>query len=74
MGFSLHATRFKGLLGIDLEELRTWVPENSREEDLSGWAGNSEEEIRGARGLVGSFQSTQEVDKFVDALRSATAL
>ncbi len=62
------------LWGIDLEELRTWLPPNSPEEDLSGWAGSSEEERRGARDLAGFFQSTQEVDKFVDALRSTTAL
>ena len=74
MGFTAHAARFKGILGIDFEELRTWLPSNSREEDLSRWAGSSEEERRGARGLVGSFQSTQEVDNFVDALRSAIAL
>ena len=57
-----------------MEELRTWLPPNSHEEDLSGWAGSPEEERRGARDLAGFFQSTQEVDKFVDALRSATAL
>ena len=73
LGFRVHAARLKDLLGIDFEELRTWLPPNSREEDLSGWAGSSEEERRGARGLVGFFQSTAQVDKFVDALRSATA-
>ena len=73
LGFSAHATRFKGQLGIDLEDLRSWLPSNARDEDVSGWAGSSEEERRGARGLVGCFQSTQEVGKFVDALRSAIA-
>ena len=73
LGFTLHATRFKGLLDIDFDELQTWLPANAREEDLSGWSGGSEEERRGARGLVGSFQSTQDVGKFVGALRSATA-
>lgn len=72
LGFRAHATRFKGLLGIEFEELQTWLPANSREEDLSGWVGSSEEERRGARGLRGSFQSAQEVDKFVEAVRSAT--
>ena len=72
MGFSVHAARLKGQLGIDFDELRTWLPANSREQDLSGWSGSSDEERRGARGLVGTFQTTEEVDKFVDALRSAT--
>ena len=73
MGFRVHAARFEGLLGIDFEELRTWLPANSREEDLSGWAGSSEEERRGARGLRGSFNSLEEVSRFVDALRNASA-
>ncbi len=74
MGFSVHADRLKGQLGIDFNELRTWLPANSREHDLSGWAGSSGEEKRGARGLVGTFQTTEEVDKFVGALKSATRL
>ncbi len=72
--FRAHSDRFKDLLGIGFEELRTWLPPNSHEEDLSGWAGSSEEEKRGARGLRGFFQTTEEVDRFVDALRSAAAL
>ena len=72
--FGVHADRLKDHFGIDFDDLQTWLPPNSREEDLSGWAGSSEEEKGGARGLVGSFQSTQEVDNFVDALRSATAV
>ena len=74
MGFSVHADRLKGQLGIDFDELRTWLPANACERDLSGWAGSSEEERRGARGLAGTFQTTGEVDKFVGALRSATGL
>ena len=72
MGFSVHAARFERLLRIDFDELRTWLPENSHERDLSGWAGSSEEERRGARGLAGTFQSIAQVDRFVDALRNAT--
>ena len=72
LGFRVHSTRLNDLLGIDLENLRTWLPANSREEDMSGWAGSSEEERRGAIGMRGFFQSTEEVDRFVDALRGAT--
>ena len=73
LGFTVHSTRLKDLLGIDMEELRTWLPPTSHEEDLSGWAGNSDEEKRGARGLRGFFQSADEVEKFVDGLTRATA-
>ena len=73
MRFRMHATRLNNHWGVGLDELRTWLPSSTYEEDVSGWAGSSEEERRGARGLRGFFQSTEEVDKFVDALRSATA-
>ena len=71
--FRVHADRLKDQLGADIETLRAWLPPGSHEDDLSGWAGSSVEEKRGARGLAGFFQSTEEVDRFVDALRSATA-
>lgn len=73
MGFTVHATRLQDHLGIGLDELRSWLPSNANEEDVSGWPGSSEEEKEGARGLRGFFQSTDEVDKFVDALRSSVA-
>ena len=72
LSFRIHATRLNEHLGVDFETLRTWLPPNAHEQDLSGWAGSSEDEKREARGLVGSFRSRDEVDKFVVALRSAT--
>ena len=72
--FSVHADRFKDQLGIDFETLRTWLPPDSHEIDLSRWPGSSEDEKRGARGLRGFFQDSEQVAKFVDALRSLTAL
>ncbi len=74
LGFTVHAERLKGQLGTDFETLQAWLPSNSHEVDISGWAGSSEEEKRGARGLRGFFKSTDEVDKFVDSLRSAATL
>lgn len=74
LSFSVHVDRLKDQLGIDFETLRTWLPPNSHEVDLKGWAGSSKYDKRGTRGLRGFFQSTEEVDKFVDALRSATNL
>lgn len=70
LGFRVHATRLEDHLGIDFEELRTWLPLNSQEVPVT-WVGSSKEEKRDARGLKGSFRSTEEVDKFADALRSA---
>ena len=72
LSFRMHADRLEDQLGIDFETLRTWLPPNSSEQDLSGWAGSSKYDKRGTRGLVGFFQSTEEVDKFVNALKSAT--
>ena len=72
MGFTVHADRLNEQLGIDFETLRMWLPPISNEADLSGWSGSSKYDKRGTRGLVGFFQSTEEVDKFVNALRSAT--
>ena len=74
LSFSVHADRLIDELGIDFETLRAWLPPDSHEVDLSRWVGGSEKEKRGARGLEGFFQSAEEVDRFVDALRSATAL
>ena len=73
LSFNVHADRLIDELGIDFETLRAWLPPDSHEVDLSGWVGGSEKEKRGARGLEGFFQSAEEVDRFVDALRSATA-
>ena len=71
--FTVHATRLKDNWGIGLEDLRTWLPSTSDEEDVSGWIASAEDERRDARGLSGFFQSIDEVDKFVDSLRSAIA-
>ena len=60
--FRVHADRLKDHFRIDFEELQTWLSPISREEDLSGWAGSSDEEKGGARGLAGFLQNTKEVD------------
>ena len=69
MGFLVHATRLKDFWGVSLDELKTWLPANSREEDVSGWVGSSEDEKNGAVGLRGFFQSEEEIDEFLGALR-----
>ena len=72
LGFRVHATRLKEHLGIQLEQLTTWVPATSCEtETIRKWSGSSENERMYAVGLEGCLQSEEEVAKFVDALRSA---
>lgn len=68
--YTVHATRLKEHLEIDLETLRTWVPKAS-DADVSGWAGSSADERKSAVGLGGYLQSQEEVDNFVDPLRNA---
>ena len=50
--FVAHSTRFNNFLGVDGEELRKWLPENTREEDVTHWSGSSPEERENARGLA----------------------
>ena len=71
--FRLHADRLMSRLGTDFETVRAWLPKNACEADLSDWVGSSEDERNKARGLEGSFQTADEVDKFVGALRNAIA-
>ena len=68
----VHATRLKEHLGIDLEQLKTWLPPTADEtKEVRRWSGSSEDERMNAVGLEGYLQSEEEVDKFVDALRNA---
>ena len=74
LGFTLHATRFQELLGVDASQLKSWLPPGTFDEDVKKWAGSSEEEKEGAQGLKGCFGSTEDVDRFVDALKNAVTL
>ena len=69
--FTIHATRLENQLGVGLDILRTWLPQNTKERDVSSWRHSSQEEQQGAVGLDGSFQSMDEVDKFVQELKGA---
>ena len=70
--FRVHATRLNEHLGIDLEELKTWLPTTSCEtEEIRRWSGSSEDERMYAVGLEGYLQSEKEVDKFIGELRNA---
>lgn len=79
LGFVLHATRFKAILGIELDALRACLPKDARETergnpdiaDVSTWVGSSEHEKQHAVGLIGWFRSSEEVAKFINLLRNA---
>ena len=68
---TVHATRLESHLGMELEQLVGYLPSNFQDEDVTGWPGSAESERKSAKGLSGSFQSPEEVDKFVNALRKA---
>ena len=70
LGFIVHASRFGEHLGVSEEQLREWLPEGTTEGSVRGWAGSSPEERLSARGLEGSFQTVDEVEKFLAGLRT----
>ena len=70
MSFTVHATRFSEHLEVSMEQLREWLPENTQEANVTGWSGSSPEERANALGLTGSFQSVEEVDRFLAGLRN----
>ena len=69
LGFTFHATRFEDLLGVSAPQLKSWLPNNTFDEDVKRWAGSSEGEKAGAQGLSGVFNTEEEVDKFVCGLK-----
>lgn len=73
LSFTLHATRFRTILGIQLRELRKCLPRRTRVTDVSGWVGASKDEKRRGRGLEGEFRSTEEVAKFISLFRESRA-
>ena len=72
LGFLAHVTRFQTHLNVSLEELKGWLPENTREADVTGWSGSSPDERQNALGLTGSFQNLAEIDRFLNGLRSSS--
>ena len=70
MPFVVHITRFDKYLSVSEDKLREWLPNNTRNGDVNHWSGSSPEERENARGLGGSFQSLEEVERFLAGLRS----
>ncbi len=71
--FVVHATRFDNHMGVGMEELRAWLPENTAERSVTNWVGSSPDEKENAIGLVGDFQNDEEIDNFLERLRTITA-
>lgn len=71
--FTIHATRFQAILGIDLEVLKGALPHRTEDVSVSHWVGSDENERLNARGVQGSFKDSQEVDKFISLLRQGAA-
>ena len=67
--FTVHASRFSEHMGISMEQLRAWLPETTLEAPVNHWSGSSPEERANALGLAGSFQSVEEVERFLAGLR-----
>ena len=70
MGFTAHATRFERIMNVGMEDLMASLPENAIQCDVSGWSGSSLEEKESALGIEGHFHTVQEVDRFVEMLRT----
>lgn len=71
LSFTVHASRFEEHLGVNLEELQTWLPQGTGTSyAVRRWSGSSPQEKETAVGLTGSFQSVEEVDTFLNGLRS----
>ena len=69
--FTVHATRFQKHMGVEIDELRGWLPENTEEhQDVRTWAGSSAEERKSATGFQGYFRSEDGVEKFLAGLKS----
>ena len=68
MDFVLHATRWSKHFGGREEQLSAWLPEGTRGYTGVRWSGSSPEERENARGLEGSFQTEDEVQRFLEGI------
>ena len=69
--FVAHATRFERHMNVGMDDLRSWLPDNTTDSEVRRWSGSSPEERETAEGLEGLFHSTEEVDEFVARLAAA---
>lgn len=68
--FTIHSTRFQELLEINIQDLRNSLPDSTNDARVSHWVGASEDERQNAQGLRGTFQTSEEVGKFVNLLKN----
>ena len=69
--FVAHATRFDQHMNVSMDDLRSWLPDNTTECDVRRWSGSSPEERETAEGLEGLFHGTDEIDEFVGKLSAS---
>ena len=51
--FVAHATRFDQHMNVSMDDLRSWLPDNTTECDVRRWSGRAPEERETAEGLEG---------------------
>ena len=69
--FVANATRFEQHMNVPIDDLRSWLPDNTTECYVRDWSGSSPEERESAEGLEGLIHRTEEVDEFVRKLLAA---
>ena len=69
LGFTIHATRFESILGFEIDDLKSVLPDECWNTRVSHWVGASKDERQNAQGFSGVFRTHQEVDKFTNLLR-----
>lgn len=70
LAFTMHATRFETILGMELDTLKQCLPKDIQETDIT-WRNLSEDEKQDLLGLKGAFQEEEEVDKFINRLKNS---
>ena len=70
MSFRVHLTRFSEFRGVSKEQLQEWLPEGAVDASVKGWSGSSDEERENAQGLGGTFRNVEEVNTFLNGLRT----
>lgn len=70
MEVRIHATRLQSYLGISWDDLRPWLPETIEAHDIVRQWSYDPEERTNAVGYRAFFTSTEEVDRFLDGLRT----
>lgn len=71
LGFYVHASRLVNYLGIDLAELRAWLPYDIDDYDVNKWVFATNDDGKDPYGYTGAFRTESEIDKFIAGLRAS---